>query len=128
MNIDIKKIVLEVVNKVKEDPTLLQQFQESPARAVNTATGLNIPEETMNKVIAEVKTKVAAEGINQVANRLSGMGGLGGSLAGLASGLGNMLASSQTTQTTEQAKPEGKPEAKKEEAKNETKRVINHKK
>ena len=75
MNEDIKKIVEEVVNKVKADPTLLAKVKEDPAGTIQNLVGKEISEEVIKAVENELKTKIAAEGASELLGKLGGLFG-----------------------------------------------------
>ncbi len=58
---DIKAKIEEVVNKAKSDPSFLKQFQSDPVKAVESVTGMDLPDDIVKKVVDGVKAKVVVD-------------------------------------------------------------------
>lgn len=58
---DMKEQIEATVKKVTSDPELMKEFQKNPKEAVKKITGLNIPDEAIDKVITAVKAKIGAD-------------------------------------------------------------------
>lgn len=69
---DIKEKVEEVVEKIKNDDKLLEQFKKEPIKTVEELAGVDLPDDKLEKVVELVKQRVDA-----------GKGGLGEKLKGL---------------------------------------------
>ena len=54
---DIKAKIEEITNKVKSDPEFAKKLLENPAKTVKEVTGVDLPEEQVNAIIAGVKAK-----------------------------------------------------------------------
>ena len=78
MAFDIKKIVEEIVEKLQADPALLKKFQSDPIKALESLTGIDLPDEQLKPVVAAVKAKLPAENVADVAETLGKLGGLFG--------------------------------------------------
>ena len=70
---DIKAKIEELVEKIKNDKTLLKDFQENPGKAVEKLIGIDLPEEQINVVVNGIKAKLTAD---KAADLLGGLGGL----------------------------------------------------
>ncbi len=70
MGIDIKKTIEDIVEKLKGDDGLLKQFQSDPAGALKKLTGLDIPTDQIEKVVAGVKAKLTADNIGDAVKGL----------------------------------------------------------
>ncbi len=71
---DIKAKIEEIVEKVKADPDFAKDFQADPVKAVEKILGVDLPDDTVNKVIDGVKAKVS---FDDVKDKLGGLlGGL----------------------------------------------------
>ena len=70
MAMDIKAQIEMLVKKVTSDPTLMQQFKTEPIKAVEKVLGVDLPDDVIEKVIAGVKAKIAADGAQDL---LSGL-------------------------------------------------------
>lgn len=75
MAFDIKAKVEEIVNKLKNDDDLMDQFKKDPVAALEKITGLDLPDDKIDAVVDAVKAKI---GIDSVGDALKGLGGLFG--------------------------------------------------
>ena len=75
MNIDFKEIIEKVVDKVKDDPTLLAKLKKDPISVVEKLVGVDLPNDQLEKVADLVMAKVTADKVGDV---LEGLGGLFG--------------------------------------------------
>ena len=55
---DIKEKIEEIVNKVKNDKTLMARFQKEPIKVVEELIGVDLPDEQIQKVVDAVKAKL----------------------------------------------------------------------
>lgn len=58
---DIKASIESVVNKVKNDPAFLKEFQSNPEKAVEGVLGVDIPDGAVDQVVAGVKAKMTGD-------------------------------------------------------------------
>ena len=70
---DIKKTVEDVVNKLKSDEGLKEQFMKDPAAALKKLTGIDLPKDQLDGIISGVKAKLTADNIGDA---VKGLGGL----------------------------------------------------
>ncbi|MDE5587984.1 MAG: hypothetical protein K2J60_02440 [Acetatifactor sp.] len=70
---DIKKIIEDAVNKLKGDEALKKQFLSNPAGALKKLTGIDIPTDQIEKVVAGIKAKLTAD---NVGDAVKGLGNL----------------------------------------------------
>ena len=75
MSVDIKKIVEEVTDKLKNNPELLKMFQSDPIRALESLTGIDLPDEQLEPVVAAVKAKLTTDNAVEVLGKLGGLFG-----------------------------------------------------
>lgn len=75
MAFDIKKTVNELVEKIQENPKLLQQFKTEPLKVIETLIGMDLPDDQIEKVVELVKAKLD---MDKVSDMLGGLGGLFG--------------------------------------------------
>ena len=57
-NMDIKKKIDEIVDKVKNDKDFANKFKSNPIEAVESVIGVDLPDDQINKVVDAVKTKI----------------------------------------------------------------------
>ena len=72
---DIKAKIEEIVEKIKKDDELQQLFKKDPVAALEKLTGIDLPDDQIDAVIAGVKAKLGADSIGDA---LKGLGGLFG--------------------------------------------------
>lgn len=70
---DIKKIIEDTVDKIKNDEALRKQFLSDPAGALKKLTGIDIPTDQLEGVVAGIKAKLTAENVGDV---VKGLGSL----------------------------------------------------
>lgn len=70
---DIKKAIEDIVAKLKSDEALQKQFLSDPAGALKKLTGIDIPADQIDGVIAGVKAKLTAD---NVGDAIKGLGNL----------------------------------------------------
>lgn len=76
---DIQKIISDILKQLAEDETLRNSFLSDPVKAVEKLTGLDLPDEQINAVIAGVKAKLTADDVKDAAKgALDALGGLFG--------------------------------------------------
>ena len=70
---DIKKKVEELVEKIQKNPKLLNEFKEKPVKVIEELTGMDLPDDQIEKLAELVKAKLDME---KVGDLLGGLGGL----------------------------------------------------
>jgi len=60
---DIKKAIEDIVEKIKNDEALQKQFLSDPAGALEKLTGIDLPTDQLEGVVAGVKAKLTADNI-----------------------------------------------------------------
>lgn len=70
---DIKAKVEELVNKIKGDPDLLNEFKSNPVAVVEKLLGVDLPDDQLKGVVDAVKAKINLDGIT---SKLGGLGNL----------------------------------------------------
>ena len=66
----IQDLVEEVVEKLKNDSSLLKLFKEEPIKALEKLIGKDLPDEQIEKVISLVKAKLLKDKIEDNADEL----------------------------------------------------------
>ena len=61
---DIQKIINDVIEKLKADPSLLKNFVADPVKTLESVTGLDLPDDQINAVIDGIKSKIDLGGID----------------------------------------------------------------
>ncbi len=70
---DIKAKINEIVDKIKNDPQLKEDFQKDPEKAIEKVIGVDIPDGMVDKVVDGVKAKLTADKLGGVAGKLKGL-------------------------------------------------------
>lgn len=70
---DISKIVNQIVEKLKGDPTLLNKFKSDPMATLEKLSGIDLPDGGTEAIVLAVKAKL---GDGDIASTLGALGGL----------------------------------------------------
>ena len=63
MAFDIKKLIEDIVSKIKGDKDIAEKFQKNPTKTVEALIGVDLPDDQINTVVEGVKAKVNLDGI-----------------------------------------------------------------
>ena len=66
---DIKEKINEVVEKVTSDKSMKEKFEKDPIKAIEEVLGVDLPDDTVEKIVDGVKAKVAVDSISDVASK-----------------------------------------------------------
>ena len=75
LNIDIKAKINEIVEKLKNDGDLLEQFNKNPAKVIEEYVGIDLPDDKVNQLVEGIKAKIK---LDKLGDKLGGLGGLFG--------------------------------------------------
>jgi len=64
VTIDIKKIADKLVKEIEKDPDLISSLMKDPVKFVEKKTGIDLPDDQINKLITAIKTKLAKTDID----------------------------------------------------------------
>lgn len=67
---DIKKQIEDAVKKIQSDDKLLEEFKKEPVKTVEKITGVDLPDDQLQKVVDGIKAKVA---IDDISDKLGGL-------------------------------------------------------
>ena len=70
---DIKKIIEDTVDKIKGDEALHKQFLSDPAGALKKLTGIDIPTDQLDKIVAGMKAKLTADNVGDAVKSLGNL-------------------------------------------------------
>ena len=70
MNMNIKEQITSTVEKITKDKTLMDQFQKDPIKTVEKVMGVDLPDDTVKKIIDGVKSKI---NVDKVSDALDGI-------------------------------------------------------
>ena len=63
MAFDIKKIVEDIVSKIKNHKDIGEKFQKDPTKTVEGLIGVDLPDDQVNGVVEAVKSKINLDGV-----------------------------------------------------------------
>ncbi len=61
---DIKEKIEELVEKIKKDDSLMDDFKKDPVKVVEKLVGVDLPDDMIEKVVDGIKAKVTADKIS----------------------------------------------------------------
>ncbi len=70
---DIKGKITEIVDKIKNDDGLKDEFKENPTQAVEKLIGVDLPDDMVEKVVAGVKAKMAGDAASDGLDKLKNL-------------------------------------------------------
>lgn len=70
---ELKKKIEEIVDKIKSDKDFAKKFKKDPVKALEDATGINIPEDKIEEVITAVQAKVKIDKVDDALDKLKGL-------------------------------------------------------
>lgn len=70
---DIKAKITEIVEKIKKDPSLKDEFTKDPEKAIEKLIGVDIPDGALDTVVSGVKAKLAGDTLSGVADTLKNL-------------------------------------------------------
>ena len=63
---DIKAKIEEIVEKIKADKDFASKFSQDPVKAIESVTGIKLPEDQLNALIEGVKAKISLDKVGGV--------------------------------------------------------------
>ena len=69
---DLKAKVEEITQKLKVDPETVQAFKKEPVKTIEKITGLDLPDEKMQELVAGIKTKIDSLDLDEKAAAVKG--------------------------------------------------------
>ena len=72
MAIDIKKIIEDIIAKIKGDKDIGEKFKKDPTKTVEGLIGVDLPDDQINAVVEGVKAKI---NLDDVTGMLGGLFG-----------------------------------------------------
>ena len=70
MALDIKAEIEKLVDKIQDDPKLMEQFKTEPIKAVEKLLGVDLPDDVIEKIVAGVKAKLSVDKLSDAAGLL----------------------------------------------------------
>lgn len=72
---DLKKYIDKIVKKVEKDDDFKTKFMKDPVKAIESITGLDLPDDKINPVINAVKAKIMKDKAEDLVDSVKGMFG-----------------------------------------------------
>lgn len=72
---DIKAKIEEIVNKLQNDKALLSSFEKEPVKTIEKLLGVDLPDETIRKIVDGVKAKIKVDDVQGILNGVKGLFG-----------------------------------------------------
>lgn len=73
MAFDLKAKVTEIVDKIKNEPDIMDKFQKEPEKTIENIAGVDIPDGQLEKIIEGVKAKKSIDKLSGVADKIGGL-------------------------------------------------------
>ena len=67
---DIKEIIENIVEELKTNENLKEDFEKEPVKLIEKIAGVDLPDELVEKVIDGVKAKIAVDKVVDIADTL----------------------------------------------------------
>lgn len=72
---DIKEKISDIVKELTTNKSLKEDFEKDPVKVIEKLVGVDLPDETVEKIIDGVKAKLTVDGVSKAANALKGLFG-----------------------------------------------------
>lgn len=69
---DIKAKAAELVEKIKNDPSLLKKFRENPVQVVEAIIGMDLPDDQIKHLAELIQTKIDLDKVGSLLGGLFG--------------------------------------------------------
>ncbi len=69
----LKKMINEIVDKVKNDKDFANNFKSNPIKAVESVLGVDLPDDQIEKVIDGVKAKISLDSAGDLLSKAKGL-------------------------------------------------------
>lgn len=70
---DIKEKISDVVEQIKKNPNLKEDFEKEPVKVIEKLIGVDLPDDMVEKLIDGVKAKLTADNVSKAAGALKGL-------------------------------------------------------
>ena len=72
---DIKKMIEELVEKLKSDDGLMANFKEEPIKTIEGLLGIDLPDEKLEALVDGIKAKISMDKLGDALGGLKGLFG-----------------------------------------------------
>ena len=70
---DIKAKINELVDKIKHDPAIAENFKNEPIKTIEGLIGMDLPDDQIQKIVDGVKAKMSLDSLGALGNKLGGL-------------------------------------------------------
>ena len=70
---NIKELIEKVVDAIKDNDKIKEQFEKEPVKVIEKFLGVDLPDDIVEKVIDGVKAKITLDQVADVADALKGL-------------------------------------------------------
>ncbi len=67
---DVKEKIKEIVEEIMENPSLKEQFETEPVKAIESLLDVDLPDDVVQMVVDGVKANLTVESISKVTDAL----------------------------------------------------------
>ncbi len=70
---DIKEQISKILEEISKNPEIKEMFEKEPVKAIEKVTGIDLPDDVVNKIIDGVKAKLTIDNVSKAADVLKGV-------------------------------------------------------
>ena len=67
---DIKEKVEAIMEEIKSNPNIKEEFEKEPVKVIEKLIGVDLPDDAVEKIIAGVKAKLTVDNVSKIAGAL----------------------------------------------------------
>lgn len=72
---DIKAKINELVDKIKNDENLTENFKNEPIKTIEGIIGTDLPDDQIQGIVDGIKAKLSFDSLGDIGNKLGGLFG-----------------------------------------------------
>lgn len=70
MSIDIKEKINDIIEEIKKNPSIKEDFEKEPVKVIEKLIGEDLPDDVVEKIIDGVKAKLTVDNLSDLAGSL----------------------------------------------------------
>ena len=70
---DMKEQISKILEEISKNPEIKEMFEKEPVKAIEKVTGIDLPDDVVNKIIDGVKAKLTIDNVSKAADVLKGV-------------------------------------------------------
>lgn len=70
IKMDIKEKVEAIIEEIKNNPNIKEEFEKEPVKVIEKLIGVDLPDDAVEKIIAGVKAKLTVDNVSKIAGAL----------------------------------------------------------